>query len=334
MHPDKKNLPMSRQVLTTKLRGHSGSVVSVDMVIGGDVLVSSASDNSVRLWDIRVKNNAIRLLKVPISSGDIGICRLRGNLASVSSGNHLFGFDLRLSDSVIVCDPAFTYCCIDSDEEINDYSVTSSGDMFAIPTDSGAIRLVSCSTFRELSSSVPHSNIAAVSRFLPSGAGILSGGYDCRVSSLKFSSADGCLTPDKLFPVAPLIGIEESQTQSINPPFVTSMELTGDQAAIGCGDGSVLVLDIRKGGSRVDSRRVAWGGAGIHSMSVSALCWDADGRTVWSAGNDGVLVNMAETRINVRYDLGFKPNTLAMLSPGRLAVAGIPNEIHILDFNR
>ena len=100
------------------------------------------------------------------------------------------------------------------------------------------------------------------------------------------------------------------------------------------GDGSVLVLDVRKGGSRVDSRRVAWGGAGIHSMSVSALCWDADGRTVWSAGNDGVLVNMAETRINVRYDLGFKPNTVAMLNPGRLAVAGIPNEIHILDFNR
>ena len=297
--------------------------------------MSASEDGTVRLWDIRQKLSAVRLLKIP-GVGEVGFCKSSSDLVTVSCGNHLFGYDLRSSESIIVSAPSFSVR-IPEEDDIDDFSFSSSGDLIAVPSDAGEVHLISSKTFTVQSSVSVHDNIASVARFLPCGDQIVSGGYDCKIATCRFGSTS--LRADKSFPVASLIPLDEdSETvsgQSINPPFVTSMEVSPDahQLAVGVGDGSVLVLDLHRGGSRIDTRRIAWGGAQIHPVSVASLAWDERSSSIWSVGNDSVLQKMDANRISVRYPLGFKPNAVVSFGSDTVAVGGLLNEIEILAFS-
>lgn len=313
------------------LRGHKDAVICISRSGNSSILASSSDDRTARVWDIRTKMSAIRLVKLPESSGDIGTCRVSEHSVWVSSGSSLFSFDLRASKSIVLTQPSATYSSADQDDYINDFDIM--GRSIAIPTDSGKIRLISTTDMRETSAVQSHSNIAAACRFLPSGSNMVSGGYDCNVATMKLDSA-GALV-ERTFPIASLIPIDQDEqnnpSQSVNPPFVTCIDVSNDQLVFGSGDGSVVVTDLKKGGSRIENRRIAWGGACVHPVSVSSVAFGDNG-SVWSGGNDSVLINMSDTQINVRYPIGFKPNSVVSLGDGRVAVGGLSNEIHLLYF--
>jgi WD40 repeat protein len=322
---------MSGTTRCTTLRGHKGPIVSVQPCVENALLVSSSDDGSVRLWDLREKHTALKLFKVPDSTGEMGFCRIKEKLLVVSSGATLFGYDIRSTPSVIVTTPSLSHSLCDSDNEINDFCIGH--DSIAIPLDSGDVSKIDITSFQLKDSQSIHSNISAVVRYLPTGRNLVSGGYDCNLSTMK---SDPSLRLDQRVAASSLMITQqgdENPSQSINPPFVVSIEVgpSDDKLAIGCGDGSVIVSDLKKGGSRIETRRSAWGGSEIHSVSVASLAWDGD--TVWSVGNDSVLINMAETNINVRYKLAFKPNTVSSIGHGKVVVAGLQNEIEILDFS-
>jgi WD40 repeat protein len=314
------------------LRGHKDSVISLFNTPGTDVVLSSSDDHTVRLWDTRLKYSAQRLFKVN-SESDIGFVRATENILTVSCGGSTLGFDLRKVGTIIAGKEDTIYSTPDG-EDINDFCI-SNGSLF-LPSDSGHIRQVSLDSFCERTSLQAHGSIAGVCRVLPCGDQLISGGYDCRISTSRFSREQ--IDAGKGFDMSSVIPIDEDSeagpsNESINPPFVTCIEISPnqDQVAIGSGDGSVLVFELRKGGSKIDSRRAAWGGSSIHPISVACIAWSMDGSSVWSAGNDSVLNCMNECRISVKYPLGYKPNSIVELGPGRVAVAGTVNEIEILE---
>ena len=102
------------------------------------------------------------------------------------------------------------------------------------------------------------------------------------------------------------------------------------EIAIGCGDGSLLIVPSRKG--KPDFRSITWGGANVHSTAACGLSWDLDNSSVWSVGNDSVLINIHPDRIRVRYALESKPNSVAVLDTNKVAVAGVAKDIEILEF--
>ena len=313
------------------LRGHKDAVICISQSGDSLILASSSDDGTARVWDIRTKMSAVRLLKLPESSGDIGTCRVTEHSVYVSSGSSLFSFDLRASNSVVLSQARATYCCADQSDDLNDFDIN--GCTIAVPTDSGKIRLISTKDLRETSIVQSHSNIVAACRFLPSGSNIVSGGYDCNVATMKLDSCGARV--ERTFPIASLIPVDEDQqskpSQSVNPPFVTCIDVSTEQVVLGSGDGSIVVADLKKGGSRIENRRIAWGGACVHPVSVSSVAF-GDNRSVWSVGNDSVLINMSETQINIRYPIGFKPNSVASVGDGRVAVGGMSDEIHLLQF--
>jgi WD40 repeat protein len=313
------------------LRGHVDGVVSLCTTDEHSVIVSASDDYTARLWDLRERFAATRLIKLP-SSRDPSSVQYINRSVIVSSGNQLLEFDLRKSNGVIVSEHCSLFAAPDG-EDINDFSLTRSAVL--LPDDSGCLRRVSMTTFQEECSAQVHSNIASVCRFLPSGNQFISGGYDCKFAIGRVS--ENLIDAVKTFAIQSLIPMDEDSQQpgqTINPPFVTSLEISPnqEQVVIGSGDGSVLVFDLKKGGSKLETRRPAWGGASVHPVSVSSLCWSGDSSSVWSCGNDSVLNRMDEVSISVRYFLGFKPNSVIELGPGKVAVAGTQNDIEILDF--
>lgn len=316
---------MAATVGTRKLVGHKECIESVFSSATGS-LFSSSADGTVRMWDFRSRNSSIRMMRVPNGLDNVGFCREHDSLVCVSSGSNLYGYDLRFSSSIIVSEPNFSYNRADEDDEINDFSFSDDGSLLVVPSDSGQISVIATGSFTETASVAAHENIAAVGRFVPSGRQLVSGGYDCKLVGLK-----GNLEISRKISISSLIPVEEDETpgQVVNPAFAVCIDTSADQVGVGCGDGSVVVLNTRKG--KMDFSRIAWGGSHVHASAVAGIAWDGD--LVWSVGNDSVLIGMSETRIKVRYSLPWKPNGVAIVAPGKVAVAGMSRDMQILDFN-
>lgn len=308
---------------TLVLRGHKDSVESLCHSSDGQ-LYSSSNDGTVRLWDVRVKNTSVRMFKIPEGDFDVGSCKEQNSLLCVSRGSVLYGYDLRQTLSVIVPCPHFSYSRLDTDDEINDFCFSENS--VVVPSDSGSVSIVSTSDFKERFLSVVHDNIGSVCRVLPSE--IVSGGYDCQLVALR--RVNDIFRFDKRFPMGSFVPENDEQPgQTVNPPFVTAIEVDENTAvAVGSGDGSVFTLEIRKG--KTNGRRILWGGSFVHASAVSALSV-GDDHSVWSVGNDCVLINMTESQIRVRAKLDFKPNAVDVFL-FNVALAGVSPNIHLLQF--
>ena len=340
-HTGKKNLVlvMPGQVKKTELNGHKNIVTSIHMNTQHNCLVSASSDDSVRLWDFRVRNASIRLMRVPANDGEVNVCLSGGEIVAVSKGNSLYGYDLRATESIIVSAPSFSYTSPSEDCELNDFGFSSDNAFIAAPDDDGNVNIIRANSFEPVHSIHGlHSNIASVARYMPNDNNLVTAGYDCCISNTKVSDSyklDKRITISSLLPVIEEDdGSTQNPSQSVNPPFGTCMEISGDsmnpQIALGSGDGSVLILPSRKG--KPDFRSIAWGGANVHSVAACGLSWDPANTSVWSVGNDSVLINMDPDRIRVRYPLGFKPNSVAALDTNKVAIAGVHKTIEILEF--
>ena len=330
---------MPGQVKGTVLSGHKGSVSSICMDPSLTYLLSASDDDTLRLWDVRTRNVSIRLMRMPDNDGDVNVCHSNGVLLTVSKGNSLYAYDIRMTDSIIVPTPSFSYSSRSEECELNDFGFSTDNTFIAAPTDDGDVEIICARSFTRIQTlSGLHSNIASVARYMPNDNNLVTTGYDCCVANTKVSDS---YKLDKRVAIGSLLPAiyeddeaNQNSSQSVNPPFGTCMEISCDvmnpQIAIGSGDGSVVILPSRKG--KPDFRSIAWGGANVHSVAACGLAWDLTNTSVWSVGNDSVLINMDPDRIRVRYPLGFKPNTVAVMDTNKVAVAGVNHTIEILEF--
>ena len=326
---------MSGKVVKCSLKGHKDSIASVTSDRARGLLISSSDDDTIRLWDVRIRNSSIRLLRVPENDGDINVCHSSGDLIVVSRDRHLYGYDLRFNESIIVPAPSFSYTCTSADCELNDFGFSKDGSRIAAPTDDGDVDIVCTKSFTRLSTiSSVHSNIASVARYMPNDNNLVTTGYDCFVTNAKVSESYKLDKRIGIGSLLPPIEEDEGTTQTVNPPFGTCMEISSDSSnpniAIGAGDGSVFVLPSKRG--KPDFRSIAWGGSNVHSVAVCGLSWGTSDSSVWSVGNDSVLINMDPDRIRIRYPIGWKPNSVTSLGDNKVAIAGLNTEIDILEF--
>jgi WD40 repeat protein len=330
---------MPGKVKKLVLSGHRDSVTSVTVDQSYNCLLSASCDRTLRLWDVRLRNSSIRLMRVPETDGEVNVCRATGDIVTVSSGNSLFGYDIRASESIIVNTPSFRYTSASEECEINDFGFSSDNAFIAAPNDDGDVEIIDSRTFKRIQTvRGPHSNIASVARFMPNDNNLVTTGYDCFIANTKVSES---YKLDKRIGLGSLLPpIEEDDDappnpcQTVNPPFGTSMQISSDsmnpEIAVGCGDGSVLIIPSRKG--KPDFRSITWGGANVHSTASCGLAWDLANSSVWSVGNDSVLINIHPDRIRVRYALESKPNSVMVLDTNKVAVAGVAKDIEILEF--
>ena len=331
---------MSGKVVKTSLKGHKDSIASITSDHAKGILISASDDESIRLWDVRVRNASIRLFRIPKNDCDINACHTAGDLIVVTRGGSLFGYDMRFSDSIIVPTPSFSYSSKSPECELNDFGFSTDASFIAAPTDDGDVEVVCMKSFTHINTIQSlHANIASVARYMPNDKNLMTTGYDCFVSNTKVSESyklDKRIGIGSLLPPIEEDGdpADQTSTQSVNPPFGTCMETSSDASspnvAVGAGDGSVLVIPSKRG--KPDFRSISWGGANVHSVAVCGLSWGTSDSSIWSVGNDSVLINMDPDRIRIRYPIGWKPNSVTALTGNKVAIAGLNTEIDILEF--
>lgn len=221
---------MTASVAKAVLKGHKSAIVSLfDVEKSGTSILSSSYDGTVRLWDTRSKYASVRLIRVPGDEQSAGFAKQSdGSVVVVANGSRLMGFDLRADRGIIVSQPVTTFNTVSADDDINDFDV--SGNTIAAPSDDGLVHLISLGTFTEHNCVSAHENIGAVARFLPSENLFVSGGYDCKVSVSKREAGNKLSGAYRSFSIESLLPEDDEEegpsSSSINPPFVTSMEVS------------------------------------------------------------------------------------------------------------
>lgn len=141
-------------------------------------------------------------------------------------------------------------------------SFATSADKIATTDDSGDVKLFQLPSFK-LMNRYKHKVLASDCVFV--GDKLVSVGFDCAVQVFR-----GKKVIDKL----------ELPSQSINPPFMYSVDTDGELVVVGVGDGSVLVL-------RVEKKIEVLNRMELHPSAVVKVL--ISNNKVFSASNDGTI---------------------------------------------
>ncbi|TPX72248.1 hypothetical protein SpCBS45565_g00548 [Spizellomyces sp. 'palustris'] len=281
------------------LRGHSAPVLCLDLCSKSTVskLASGAEDGTARVWDIDTAK-CVRGLKGFDENTEVtSVCFSGDDLLYVAAGCQVRLFDLRSHDLVLA---QSTQIGVSAEDEINHIALNEKRTFLATADDSGHVTVTDLRTnrifkrFRQR-----HENLATCVQFQPNRSwDVWSGGMDSTLIHWDYSK--GC--PVEEFPFATS---EQSQNaQSVNPPFVHSLEFSPDARllAAGLGDGSVALLNV-SGKKNADAERLARKGRSSsalkarlmdgHSWAVSAVTFprcERERGPLISGGIDGNIV--------------------------------------------
>lgn len=241
---------------TTKtLSGHAGTVLAIDISSNG-LLSSVAEDGRCILWSSEgeiltntLVNNADDgsgcSTKSAVTASDD--CPLNSvkfvpndpNKLFISSGNKVFGFDVRKPLSPF---SKFEY----NSEEINQISINEKGEYLATCDDDGEIKIIDLRQDRLFKTlSRHHSNICSSVQFRHQRPWqIISAGLDCNVIHWDFSTGK----PRQVFNVNKYLQSKKAPNELlINPPFAHSISMADDGRtfASGLGNGEIGLFHFK-----------------------------------------------------------------------------------------
>ncbi|KND00909.1 uncharacterized protein SPPG_04009 [Spizellomyces punctatus DAOM BR117] len=307
------------------LRGHTAPVLCLDLCSKATAskVASGAEDGTARVWDIATAKCVRGLRGLEENTEVSSVCFSGDDLLYVAAGHQVRLFDLRSPGLVL---NQSTQIGVSAEDEINHIALNEKRTFLATADDSGHVTVTDLRTTRVFKRfRQRHENLATCVRFQPNRSwDVWSGGMDSTLIHWDFSK--GC--PVEQFPFATS---EQSQSaQSVNPPFVHSLEFSPDARllAAGLGDGSVALLNV-SGKKNADAERSTRKGRSSsalkarlmdgHSWAVSAVTFPRCERgPLLSGGIDGNIVlwdipasdGEGEGVIKRRLHIGRKTNCL------------------------
>ena len=111
------------------------------------------------------------------------------------------------------------------------------------------------------------------------------------------------------------------------PVSALSIDAQGTLAVVGCENGLVLLWDLKSATARASR-------ANAHKGAVRGLAFSADGQTVYSAGDDGVVRAYEAASLNDRKQANpqsTKLLSLVALADGKVAAGGEDGSVRLLD---
>lgn len=223
----------------TLLRGHRGQVLCVE---GGSaaenprLLLSGSEDRTARVWDVRERARAARLLSgVGDAVTSVAFVPLSPHTVLLAAGRDLHWYDLRRSDAVLLTEPAHTLARA-ADEEINHVAVAEDGRHAAVAEDAGRAVVVDLGT-REARRALggKHGNICSAAAFRSSRPKeLLTAGLDQRLFVWDFSR--GAAFAEAKAPAGDAM---------VNPPMINSLHAhpRDSLVAAALGSGAVALYD-------------------------------------------------------------------------------------------
>eukprot|EP01132_Coremiostelium_polycephalum_P009070 gene9070-11109_t len=231
------------KLVECKLKGHRDSVTFVTS--RDKVLASSSSDSTVRLWDTDT-NKSIRCIKGFGTDSVVNSICFDENAQSIycAHENKISVFDLR-QPSIVLTEIVHQYQY--NLEEINQIGFDSKYQYLGSCDDSGQIKIIDVQKKKLYETlAKKHTNICSSMVFRPNSKNeLLSGSMDFSVIHWDFLKCK-VLHRENFKDVKTSQSTTESKNQTLNPPFVNSIDISnnGKYVSIGTGDGQILVNEI------------------------------------------------------------------------------------------
>lgn len=334
---------------------------SSSLILGGDsrrrssctptsagCLLSGSEDGTCRLWDLREKLRASLCIKTSgtvlsvafygpqltaaedtLSAGVYHQQRTSSLFAQdisiyLSTGNSVYGYDLRKANSPIIVEPEFgsIHVALDSADEVNQISISpprtaSEAHFLAAADDAGAIRVTdeftgyshnATSSSSKRGGPPPRRRIllhsrtpgqacmvtSAVFRTYSKSPLLASGGTDCSIQLWDVTK------PRKPLSTQTIGSLDTGAHQVCNPPMVNSLSWSpsGRLLAAALGDGSVSVFAMKNDRHLLLMSRMVDAHSGAAACAVFPewspgihdLGSPTHDRLLATAGNDGAVV--------------------------------------------
>ena len=302
------------------LRGHRGSVNTLDHSPKESTLLSGSDDGTARVWDLRSQRSELAIV-VPSVDGSNEVTSVAFHPAGrddakthdttvyLSVGNRIYGYDLRNAKSPIIreCDICLSGI-MENEDEINQIVFSGTGGngkvRIAAADDCGDVRVSDAVPYKlspggktsndkrqkqrcqVLQHAKDGSAMATCAAFRPrcSGQDLVTGGTDCAIHLWDISR------PRRPSYSVHISGDDTGASQVCNPPMVFDLSFSpsGKFLAAGLGDGTVSILGIK---GRVLQEKCRLRDA--HSRSVASVIYPSFGCDSSShvAANDRLLVS-------------------------------------------
>jgi WD40 repeat protein len=273
--------PLPHASLSSSLQGHVDSVNCID--INRLDKAASCGDDGTIVWNSSgISVQTFRKNSEPFNA--VRFCPQEPNSLLSAQNKTLFLYDIRKGDS---CVTEWT----DNEDEINDISVSNSGQFAACCDDSGEIKIYDLRQrrlYRTLRRS--HTNICSSAQFHPQQESkLVSGGLDTYLILWDFSRA-------KALDRVPLMEAYKDR-QFLNPPLVHSVSFShsGNVVAAALGDGSIGLFCIQ--GKQCLQHMCDLKAHAMSASQVVALPLLEQGNLFASGGNDGKILTWDVTGI-------------------------------------
>ena len=270
-----------RASLSSSWQGHVDSVNCIDINLCGNV--ASCGDDGVIVWNNSgISVQTFRQHSEPFSA--VSFSPQEPNSLMSSQNKTLFLYDIRKGDG---CVAEWT----ENEDEINDITVSNSGQFAASCDDSGEIKIYDLRQrrlYRTLRRS--HTNICSSAQFHPQRESqLVSGGLDAYLILWDFSRAKAL---DRI-----LLMEASSGGQLVNPPLVHSVSFSqsGNAIAAALGNGSIGLFYMQ--GKQSLQHLCDLKAHTVSASQVVSLPLLERGNLFASGGNDGKILTWDITGI-------------------------------------
>ncbi|KAL0486851.1 WD repeat-containing protein3 [Acrasis kona] len=237
------------------LNGHTSQVTSLACREREEcTLLSGSDDGTARLWS--VKNQSGRSIrsffcgnKASISS--VSFSKKHEHEVHLASSNNIYTFDLRRDEVIMLkSDHTLSLPTHSENDEINAISSNQKGELLSACDDSGYVYILSNDDKLSIKTVLhPHQNVCMQSMFRQDAdVEIVSVGSDLDLQSSLVRSNWTTKASVTKFDFNSLFSNSTDAKQIFNPPIVQCLNINGNHASVGLGNGNCVLFDLTKKG--------------------------------------------------------------------------------------
>lgn len=218
------------------MKGHKGSIDSVE-VFGCFLVTCSSADKTVRLWDVRCGNRAVRCF-AGLDEGNFATL-INDQTLLVLNGGAMTALDMR-QGAIVTSAESCTMFREELSNEVLNQVVMASQDTAFVCDDNGCVIKVGNVTGKRTKTVFAERHSSLCTSIALAKDELLSVGTDCAVK--QWNMASGKLLKSQMI----MVDQQGDAATIANPPHLLSVAVKAKVAAIACGDGRILLWDCAK----------------------------------------------------------------------------------------